>query len=615
MRAGPETAAAATIGAIQRAWGRQGERVRFGEVGAQFKGKLQALPGAVQAASEAARSGLPTLVPGETAQPLTPFTGDTQLVTAKTMTNAPVTWSEAVGDAYGLVKGVKDAFLTGAEVNAAGVVEGAPTVGLHFSPLGQIPDVAIGGKYVVPVGSAVRLPGRMVAAEHSFFRTMNYAMNRSAEAFRIATDEVERGVIPASAKNQRIAEITLNPSQDQMDRWAKASTESSLMGQGGAFVQNLSRLLNTEFNIPGVGPTALLKFIDPFVKISGNIVSQSIVHRTPVGLLSPEIRADLLGKNGNIAQDMAQARMLVGTALSLTVGGLAAAGYISGSGPSDPKLRAAWLMSGVRPHSVRIGDFWYDYHRLGPIGMLGGIAADMYDVAHEASQGDLLTAAAHLHHAFTQNVLDESFMKGPADLIKAVEDPGRYGEGYVKNFLSSFTPFSVGSGQITRLTDPYQREARTVVDSIRAKLPWSSQGLYAKIDVWGQPTPSLEGLGELTAIYEHKISTDPVNQAMFQLGFFPAKLERTIRNVQLTDEQYDYLARNAGRLAKSQLDQMVRSQDWALSTPEIRRLRITDVFTKMRETARGMTMDKWRQIPNDAGQLLKQKKSGEVVKK
>jgi hypothetical protein len=41
----------------------------------------------------------------------------------------------------------------------------------------------------------------------------------------------------------------------------------------------------------------------------------------------------------------------------------------------------------------------------------------------------MLTAAAHLQHAITQNILDEFFIKGPADLIKAVEDLRRYGEG------------------------------------------------------------------------------------------------------------------------------------------------------------------------------------------
>jgi hypothetical protein len=34
-------------------------------------------------------------------------------------------------------------------------------------------------------------------------------------------------------------------------------------------------------------------------------------------------------------------------------------------------------------------------------------------------------------------------MQGPADLIRAVEDPGRYGEGYLKNIASDFLPFSV----------------------------------------------------------------------------------------------------------------------------------------------------------------------------
>jgi hypothetical protein len=45
--------------------------------------------------------------------------------------------------------------------------------------------------------------------------------------------------------------------------------------------------------------------------------------------------------------------------------------------------------------------------------MLMGIAADLYDVSHEVTKGELLTAAspARLH----PERANESFMRGPAD--------------------------------------------------------------------------------------------------------------------------------------------------------------------------------------------------------
>lgn len=594
LRAGPETLAAAAIGHVRKALGREGEVVHAGEALAQYRARYGTIPASIQAAMEAARTGMTTLLPGEEIAPghgaLTPFEGDTNLATAKSMTNEPVSWNEAMGSAFGAVRGIKDAFWVGGTLNDR-------PVGLEYSPLGQIPDVRV-GSVNIPIGTAVRLPGRLVAAEHSFFRTANYAMERSREAFRIATDEGLTG----SARNQRIAEIELNPSQEQMDRWIAASTHATLMGQGGAFVRKLSAMINHEFNVPGIGPTPMLKFMDPFIKISGNIIEQSLIQRTPIGLLSQELRADLMGKNGNIAQDNAQARMLVGTGLALLSGSLAAQGYVTGSGPSDPKEAAMWQLAGNQAHSVRIGDFWYQINKLGPYGVLTGIAADLYDVAHEASDGDMLKAAMHLQHAFTQNILDESFMKGPADLIKAVDDPGRYGENYIKSFASSFTPFSSGFYQVNRMIDPYQRETRSVVDAIKAKLPGLSETLMPRRDVWGQPMPSREGAGYLTSIYVQKMNEDPVNRAMLEAQFFPGQVEKKIRNIELTPEEHDDFAKVAGVMTKQNLDRLVTSPNWDTLPMGSKQLAIKHIVEACRETARGIIMARYPHIPLEAAQ-------------
>jgi len=584
LRAGPETLAAAAIGKVRQALGREGEVVHAGEALAQYKARYGTIPASIQSAMEAARTGMTTLLPGEEIAPghgaLTPFEGDASLATAKSITNAPVSWNEAMGSAFGAVRGIKDAFWVGGTLNDK-------PIGLEYSPLGQIPDVRV-SSVNIPIGTAIRLPGRLVAAEHSFFRTANYSMERAAEAYRAATDEGLTG----TARDQRIAQIELNPSQEQMDRWITASSHATLMGQGGAFVRKLSAMMNHEFNVPGIGPTPLLKFMDPFIKISGNIIDQSLVQRTPIGLLSTELRADLMGKNGTIAQDKAQARMLVGTGLALLSGSLAAQGYVTGSGPSDPKEAAMWQLAGNQAHSVRIGDFWYQINKLGPYGVLTGIAADLYEVAHDATDGDMLKAAMHLQHAFTQNILDESFMKGPSDLIKAVDDPGRYGENYIKSFASSFTPFSSGLYQLNRMNDPYQRETRSVVDAIKAKVPGLSETLMPRRDVWGQPMPSREGAGYLTSIYVQKMNADPVNQAMLDAQFFPGQVEKKIRNIELTPEEYDDFARIAGTLTKINLDKLVASPMWQDMPLGAKQDWIKLAVEQNREIARGIIMYK-----------------------
>ena len=218
-------------------------------------------------------------------------------------------------------------------------------------------------------------------------------------------------------------------------------------------------------------------------------------------------------------------------------------------------------------------------------------------------------------HAFAQNILDESFMRGPSDLIKAVTDSDRYGPAYVRTMLSSFLPYSVGMAQMARATDPYSRQARSVMDAIRDRVPGMSESLFPRRDIWGDPMPSGDALFApgVTAIYEQKISMDPVNRAMLALNVSPAPVERTIRNVKLTDQQYDEYARLAGHAAKIRLEAIVGAPDFQTWAPATKHEVFEETVRQARESARGMMMMKYPQIPRDAAKAQITRKTGETV--
>ena len=620
-KAGPETAIAAAIGSARARFGRAGDRVLLGEVAAQFKAAGRELPAAVQAALESYRSGVTTMLPGETARALIPFQGDMALTVSRGMTNDHVTWKDVRGDAYALIQGMRDGLVASGELIKAGGVQNAPTFGAQYAPGTQIPDFAYKGVNVLPLGTLARLPSRNVAAIHSTFRALNYSMEINALAYRHAAGEGLSG----TALDARVAELRQNPPPEMMEQARGRATELTLMGEAGEWVKKLSQWVNADVNLPLLGKTPILKFVDPFVHIAANIMDQSLVQRTPIGLLSPQIREDLMGRTGisaadyaagkrnNIAADTAAAKMLVGTAISIMVGGLAAQGLVSGSGPSDPAKAAMWGSVVSPPHSIRVGDIWYDVHRLGPMGMLISVAADMYDVAHQIGREDADVVGKSLLHAFSQNILDESFMRGPSDLIRAVTDPDRYGSGYVRTFLSSFVPYSVGMAQMARASDPYSRQARTIMDAIKQKIPGLSETLLPRRDIWGEPIPNSDALiaPGITAIYARKMSTDPVNLAMISLGIAPAQPERSIRNVKLTDEQYDDFARVAGRSTKMQLDRIVRNPDFQSWPPATKHEVIEEVLRQSREAARGWMMMRYPEIPRQAAQMQVQRRTGE----
>ena len=596
---GFETPMAAAIGALRAAMGREGERVHIGEAGAMAAEHYRALPKTIQAGIEGLRTGRATLMPGETGRPWSPFAGDTALSPpARTSTNADVSWREAQADAFGLFQGMRDGLISAAKVDPS-----APWLQTNMSETGYIPNFQVKG-VAVPVGEFVRAPSRMVSAIHSSFRTMNYSIEVNALAWRQATAEGLEGMEHAA----RTAELRQNPTEAMMEQARVKANDLTLMGQGGEFVKRMSKLMNWTPDLPFLGETPVLKFIDPFVHIAANIIDQTFVHRTPVGLLSESVRADLMGKNGNIAQDMAQARMLVGTAMTMLFGGLAASGYMTGSGPTNPDQNLIWRMAGNQAHSIRIGDVWYDVHRMGPLGMLAGMSADLYDVAHAASQMDLLNAGSMLIHAFSQNVLDESFVKGPANWIQAITDPARYGPRLIQDFASSFVPYSVGLAQIDRTVDPYARATRSVMDAIKQKVPGLSESLYPRRDIWGQPVPNREAMGTMSSIYESRISSDPVNIELANIQAHVSPVPKSIRNVLLTEQQYDDFARLSGVMTKQRFDVIINSPDWKTWPLSSKLDIVAEVLKQSRETARGVMFMKYPQIAADATKVQMAKK-------
>lgn len=558
----------------------RGGEIQLGEVGARLKAMKDSLPAALSSAGTALKSGVTTRLPGEAPWTLPFQTATDQNVAGEEISNMNMKWKEVGAQSFGAIKGMRDAFLATGELLKSGGLDGAPLVGLKRSPLGAIPDVTIKGINLLPVGTLARIPGRSIAAIHSFFRTVNYSVEKSALAYRQASKENLNDHDFAARVNQ----LVTDPTEEMMDKSRFQATEATLMGRGGKFTQALSTLTNSAVDIPGLGQTKLLKFIDPFVHISSNILDQSILQRTPIGLFSKEVRDNLMGRNGAEARDFAQARMLVGTALAVTAGGMAAEGMASGSGPSNPKERAIWIAAGNQPHSIKVGDMWYDIHRLGPIGQVFSIGADLHDVAQVAEKGDMAATATSLVHAISQNVLDESFMRGPSELIMAASDSERYGPSYVRNFASSFLPYSVGMSQMTRATDPYMRQTRTLTDAIMAKIPGQSEKLMPRRNVWGEPMESRSVLGVpgLSAIYETKVNNDPVDKALLSLGFYPSTASRKIRGVQLDEKQYDDYAKLSGQLMKQRLDGVV-NQNGFENLPDGKKF---EVMNKIIHTAR-----------------------------
>jgi hypothetical protein len=138
-----------------------------------------------------------------------------------------------------------------------------------------------------------------------------------------------------------------------------------------------------------------------------------------------------------------------------------------------------------------------------------------------------------------------------------------------------------------------------------------SQELLPRRDIWGEPLPSREGLGgDLTAIWEQRVNQDPVNQTLLRLGIHVARVERKIRNVELTPQQYDDWSRLAGRLAKLRMNAIVQSPSFQRMPVGVQHDLITEQLKQSRTVAENMMFMKYPSLLVDARDAKMRKRMG-----
>lgn len=531
-------------------------------------------------------------------------------------------FGEVPAQLYGMFRGARNgvkaawASIKSNQVELPPEVQGAQvavaqSIGTMGGHMGDIPNPMVAG-IKVPVGTVLQSPSRLVAALHSFNWTTFYSQSISAQAFRMAMEEKLEG----NAFSDRVAQLTQSPTPEMI-------AQGSLEANGGALMNRpaydsamglVSRLTNVGMKVPDIplpgggsfpmGTFRPLKYIDPFVQIQSNIQRVAFMRGTPLALFRQAVRDDLMGKNGGVAFDQTVGKMIAGTGFMIGAGALASQGLLNGSGPSDPQQAREWQRIYGQPHGLTIGDLSYDMLRLGPLGLQMSVAADLYHAGSEIGKSDAIQVASDLTHAFAANIVDESSMRGPADMMKAVDEYDRYGAAWTRNFISSAIPFSVGLSQVARVVDPYSRNARTTMDAILAKIPFASETLLPRRDVWGEPVSNRGWAGT----YSQQIQNDPVDKALYALAIYPSLPLRTIKGVKLTDQQYDDYSRIAGRLAKMRLNAYVGMPGYTSIPPVYQHAAILDIMKSSREIARAGVQMQSSGTANDITRLASENK-------
>tara|TARA_R110000868_G_scaffold239864_1_gene494355 strand:+ start:2115 stop:6560 length:4446 start_codon:yes stop_codon:yes gene_type:complete len=433
-------------------------------------------------------------------------------------------------------------------------------------------------------GKQVRIPGRLLMASDEYYKAIAYDQEISAIAWRTALKEKLKG----SAFRDRVVDLQQNPTEDMVKK-AMANADYQ------TFTTKYDKITGTFAKLRDLIPGA--KLIVPFLRTPSNIMKR-VYERTPLAFLTPgkamrgklgaaeqdmaiaratigsltsyvsyeaasaayeEVAAALRGEKGEEAQATAINEIEVTMALATSVTMAVMEGRLNGGGPSKPQERAVMYADGWMPNSIRVGDMLYSYAGTEPMGMLMSLAASSAELRNEMTEAEADKLAGLIMGAFKNAVIEKTFFKGPANFLDMLMNPEMKGEKWAQSMAASMIPSVVGG--LARQEDPTMREIGSMLDAIQSRVPFMSNRLPPKIDIWGKDIVYGGSLGPdiLSPIYESKMKNDPVNIKLLSIRVWPAKLRDTMGGVELIGKEIEDWQRTAGALRYTMVAEQINS--------------------------------------------------------
>ena len=463
------------------------------------------------------------------------------------------------------------------------------------------------GRYADFVGNLVTSPGRLLSTADTFFKSVGYRMELHAQAYRTAFGEglegkalQERvaGIIHSPPENIKLAAV--DASRYQTFTNALDDTKIGMVGELGKFGESLRRGKK-------IGPYA--RVIIPFVRTPTNIASYAL-ERTPLAFASRSVREDIAA--GGARRDLALGKIAVGSTIMAISSDMAMQGQITGNGPVNPQMKSTLRMSGWQPYSIKVGDTYYAYNRLDPLGALLGIAADTTEIIGQVDEAEADELGVALVLSVVQNMASKTYMSGLFEAINAISESSVDPEAdnyklarYFQRLGGSLVPSGIAA--IERQVDPTVRAANGYLETIKARIPGYSDDLPPRRNIFGQPIVLQGGIGPdiMSPVYTSKVVKDSVIDEIVMQEVPLSMPKRVINDNELSPQQYDRLIlltsgqdlrafRNVD--LKSRFSQVFSTSGYNRLSADQKQERIKEVLRDYKEAAKDQLMQEYPEL-------------------
>ena len=493
--------------------------------------------------------------------------------------------------------------------NSTGLLEYGPERWIASGTFGLDPQSTI-GRAVDTLGKIINFPSKTLMTGDDFFKSIN---GRAM----LYTDLWDEAISKGITKQDDLIKYVKDNWDDKILRTIKDGTlhkevllddkareyalRQTFANDRGVIVGMLSKLKREH---------PLLHPLIPFVRTPARLVDWT-VQRTPLGLLYQQQR-DVLRKGGAEASKVlgqwALGGMFIGSAVML-----AQSGRITGGGPANPQSNKAMMDLGWQPYSLKIGDKWYSFNRLDPIGSFFGVIGDYLEITNatgdtEKDANTVMDCAQAMLLAIAKNTTSKTYLQNIGSIISIIENPDITGSKKISSYASQigqgFVPRIITNlARDTGVTDPYMKEASGFLDRVKARTPGLSGDLPLQYSWLTGEARSFGDMSLINFVPSREAADDQIRQELLSYGAKLGGPSRIQNGVQLTDEQYSRLCELHGTVTISGRTLMQALEKEAMSSSyqklpegELRMKELNSVIGEYRQKAKEQLK---REYPNE----------------